>query len=192
MAISNDAARRRAAEAAAKKAAEAATKKVAAKKPTRTFAKDELSKGLGRALRERATQSLGASGLASARGIPAADSTAKSVAAAKAALSKLSAADAKKTDVVFLKDTRPGAPVDSGTVLLRRDGRFTEPVTGKSFDSLARFDSERAYAPAGTAKAADLLAVLKAPTGTAVQRAAYDKLNLDPAAKAMLPPTWRA
>lgn len=189
-----EAARQRAADAAAKKAAEAAAKKahdalpkLAPKKtPTKTFAKDELSKGLGRALRERATASLGATGLASGQTRPAADATAKSAAALKATLAKLSPAERAKTDVVFLKDTRPGAPVDAGQLLLRKDNRFLEPVSGKTFDSLARFDPERAYAPAGTVKAKDLQAALGAASGTAVQRAAYDRLHLDPAARAML------
>lgn len=189
-----EAARKRAAEAAAKKAAEAAAKKAndalkklaPSKKPTKTFAKDELSKGLGRALRERATASLGATGLASGKALPGVDATAKSAAALKASLAKLSPAERAKADVVFLKDTRPGAPVDAGQLLLRKDNRFIEPVSGKTFDSLARFDPERAYAPAGTVKAKDLQAALGAASGTAVQRAAYDKLKLDPAARAML------
>ncbi|MEW5742395.1 MAG: hypothetical protein AB1938_25990 [Myxococcota bacterium] len=183
-----EAAAKRAAQAAAKKAAEAAAKKQAQKAPPpkKTFTKDELSQGMGRALRERATQALGAQGLSSSKALPGADATAKSAAAAKAALARLSDAERAKTDVVFLKDTRPGAPVDSGKLLLRKDGRFTDPVENKTFASLARFDSEGAYAPAGMVKAKDLQAAMSAAPGSAAQRAAFDKLQLGGTAKAML------
>ncbi|MEW6432660.1 MAG: hypothetical protein AB1730_14245 [Myxococcota bacterium] len=177
---------RRAAEAAAKKANEAAQQRTAKKPVAKAFGKDELSRGVGRALRERAVQSLGATGLSSSKALPGADATAKSAAAMKAALAKLSPAKRAKTEVLILKDTRAGAPPNAGQFLLRQGNRFVEPASGAAFDSLARFDPERAYAPAGIVKANDLAAALRAQAGTAAQRAAYDTLNLEPAAKAML------
>ncbi|GMU60016.1 MAG: hypothetical protein AMXMBFR34_17790 [Myxococcaceae bacterium] len=179
---------KKAAQAAAKKAAEAAAKKQAqkTKPPTKTFQKDELSQGMGRALRERATHALGATGLSSAKALPGADATAKSAAAAKAALARMSPAERAKTDVVFMKDTRPGTPVDSGKLLFRRDGRFTDPVENKSYTSLKKFDADGAYAPAGTVKAKDLQAAMSAPSGSAAQRAAFDRLHLGGTAKALL------
>ncbi|MCC6336036.1 MAG: hypothetical protein IT380_18860 [Myxococcales bacterium] len=192
-----EAARRTAAEAArkaaeaARKAAEVAAKKAAPKLPrTRPLAKDELSKGVGRALRERATKALGASGLQSQASSllteNATDAKVNCLDLAADRLRQMPADQRARTDVVFLQDTRPGKEGASGHVLLRENGKYTDPVTGKSYDSLARFDPDGHYQPRGVVAGKDAHAILSAPPGSAQRKAALERAHLPPALQSMM------
>lgn len=193
---SAEAVRRAAAEAArkaaeaARKAAEAARKAAEKKPPVRPLAKDELSKGFGRALRENATRVLGATGLQSQASSllaeNAADSKVNCLDLAADRLRQMPQEQRARTDVVFLQDTRPGKEGESGHVLLRENGKFTDPVTGKSYDSLARFDPEGHYQPRGIVSGEDAHAILSAAPGSVERKAAIERAQVPPALQSMM------
>lgn len=145
------------------------------------FKKDELSAGMGRALRERATRALGSTGL---RAPPATslltenpkDAQQNCLDRAYDRLAAMTPQQRAQTDLVFLRDTRPGAEGASGHVLLRENGRFVDPLTGNSYASLAQFDPERVYSPAGTLAGTVAHAVLSAPPGSAARSAALEQV----------------
>ncbi|MFP2925707.1 hypothetical protein ACLESO_10900, partial [Pyxidicoccus sp. 3LG] len=74
-----------------------------------------------------------------------------------------------RAEVLFLRDTRPGAESAAGHVVIRQGNSIYDPTTKESFPSFNAYNASRggAYRPAGAVSGSAVHAILSAPPGSA-------------------------
>ena len=78
-----------------------------------------------------------------------------------------------RADMVFLKDSRPGAEGQSGHVMIRQGNSIVDPSTGKNYANLQAYLKEQPhYQPAGILSANAAAKIFAAPPGSAERQKA--------------------
>ncbi|MBN1206818.1 MAG: hypothetical protein JXB05_18185 [Myxococcaceae bacterium] len=91
-----------------------------------------------------------------------------------------------RAEVLFLRDTRPGAEGQSGHVLIQQGNQYYDPVTRRSYASLEAFDPQGNYEVAGSVNGRDVARILSAPAGSPERQAAIAAANVPPELQSML------
>jgi hypothetical protein len=91
-----------------------------------------------------------------------------------------------RAQVVFLRDTRPGAEGQSGHVLIQQGNQYYDPVTRRSYPSVEAFDPQGHYEVAGSVNGRDVARILAAPPGSAQRQEAIAAANVPPELQSML------
>ncbi|WP_126934775.1 annexin [Corallococcus sp. AB018] len=92
-----------------------------------------------------------------------------------------------RSEMVFLKDSRPGAEGQSGHVLIRQGDRVMDPARGKNYDNLQAFLKDQPhYQPAGTLSANAAAKILSAPPGSPERQKAIAEAKVPDSLQRML------
>ncbi|MCE9666392.1 hypothetical protein LY474_01085 [Myxococcus stipitatus] len=92
-----------------------------------------------------------------------------------------------RSEMVFLKDTRPGQEGQSGHVVVRQGERIVDPSSGKSYDNLQAYLKEQPqYQQAGTLSGTAAHRIFSAPPGSAERQKAIADAKVSPALQRMM------
>ncbi|WNG44440.1 hypothetical protein F0U60_10210 [Archangium minus] len=92
-----------------------------------------------------------------------------------------------RSELVFLKDSRPGVEGQSGHVVVRQGTRIVDPSTGKGYDNLQAFLKDKPnYQPAGTLSANAAAKIFSAPPGSAERQKAMTEARVPDALQRMM------
>lgn len=92
----------------------------------------------------------------------------------------------RRSEVVFLSDTRGGAEGQSGHVLIRQGERYYDPASRSWHDSLRSFDPQGHYRQAGTLNGHTVHQILDTPPGSPERAAALQRANVPTALGRMM------
>ncbi|WP_342375306.1 annexin [Myxococcus stipitatus] len=92
-----------------------------------------------------------------------------------------------RSEMVFLKDSRPGAEGQSGHVVIRQGDRVVDPSSGKNYDNLQAFLKEQPhYQPAGTLSGNAAAKIFAAPPGSAERQRAISEAKVPDSLQRMM------
>ncbi|MFY1825066.1 annexin [Myxococcus fulvus] len=92
-----------------------------------------------------------------------------------------------RSEMVFLKDSRPGAEGQSGHVVVRQGNRVVDPSTGKNYDNLQAFLKEQPhYQPAGTLSGNAAAKIFSAPPGSPERQRAISEAKVPDSLQRMM------
>jgi hypothetical protein len=92
-----------------------------------------------------------------------------------------------KSELVFLKDSRPGAEGQSGHVVVRQGQRVLDPSTGKSYEDMKSYLKEQPhYSEAGSIKGTTAAKVFATKPGSAERAEALANAKISPELQKML------
>lgn len=92
-----------------------------------------------------------------------------------------------RSEMVFLKDQRPGTEGQTGHVVVRQGEQVLDPTTNKSYESLDAYKKEQPqYTEAGTVSATDAKRIFDTPPGSPERAAELDKAKLSPELQSMM------
>ncbi|MCE9668652.1 hypothetical protein LY474_12585 [Myxococcus stipitatus] len=84
-----------------------------------------------------------------------------------------------KSEMVFLKDNRPGKEGESGHVVVRQGDKILDPTTNKSYESMDAFKKAQPhYQEAGSLSASNVKRILDTKPGSPERAAALDKAKV--------------
>ncbi|WNG48194.1 hypothetical protein F0U60_31705 [Archangium minus] len=92
-----------------------------------------------------------------------------------------------RSELVFLKDTRPGAEGQSGHVVVRQGQRILDPSSGKSYEDMAAFRQARPeYKEVGTLQASQAARIFAAAPGSPERAEAIKRARVPESLQQML------
>ncbi|WNG41464.1 hypothetical protein F0U61_53105 [Archangium violaceum] len=92
-----------------------------------------------------------------------------------------------RSEMVFLKDQRPGAEGQTGHVVIKQGEKIFDPTSGKSYDSMDAYRKEHPhYQEAGRISANAAKRVLDTPAGTTERAEALEKARVSPELQKMM------
>ncbi|RKG94613.1 hypothetical protein [Corallococcus carmarthensis] len=92
-----------------------------------------------------------------------------------------------RSELVFLKDARPGAEGQTGHVVVRQGERVFDPASQKSYDSLADYQrAQPQYQQVGSLPATQAARIFSTPPGSPERQAALAQAKVSPSLQRML------
>lgn len=92
-----------------------------------------------------------------------------------------------RSEMVFLKDQRPGTEGQTGHVVVRQGEQVLDPTTNKSYESLDAYKkAQPQYTEAGTVSATDAKRIFDTPPGSPERAAELDRAKLSPELQSMM------
>ncbi|NNB88732.1 annexin [Corallococcus exiguus] len=92
-----------------------------------------------------------------------------------------------RSELVFLKDTRPGQEGQTGHVIVRQGERVVDPSSGKSYDNLQAFLKEQPqYKQSGTLSGTSAHKIFSAPPGSPERQKAIADAKVSPELQRMM------
>jgi hypothetical protein len=83
-----------------------------------------------------------------------------------------------RSEVLFLRDTRPGQEGLSGHAVIRQGERIFDPMTGQTYNSFADFNKAGNYQIAGQLNGTAVARILSAPPGSPERQQAIEKARV--------------
>lgn len=92
-----------------------------------------------------------------------------------------------RSELVFLKDTRPGAEGQSGHVVVRQGERILDPTTNKSYASTQEYlEAHAQYQPVGTLSGSKAAKIFSTEPGSPERQKALDDARISPELQRMM------
>ncbi|MFY2560387.1 phosphodiester glycosidase family protein [Corallococcus terminator] len=92
-----------------------------------------------------------------------------------------------RSEMVFLKDQRPGTEGQTGHVVVRQGEQVLDPTNNTSYESLDAYKkAQPQYTEAGTVSATEAKRIFDTPPGSPERAAALDKAKLSPELQSMM------
>ena len=92
-----------------------------------------------------------------------------------------------RSELVFLKDARPGAEGQTGHVVVRQGERVFDPATQQSYASLADYQrAQPQYQPVGSLPATQAARIFSTPPGSPERQAALEQAKVSPSLQQLL------
>lgn len=91
-----------------------------------------------------------------------------------------------RSEVLMLRDTRPGAEGETGHAVIRQGETVFDPSTGQTYPSFSAFNAAGNYQIAGVVSGSAMHQILSTPPGSEARDAAIERARIPPSVAAML------